>query len=37
MKFYDEYNNLIDNNNIEKLEQDLINQHILEDDIVFEL
>ena len=37
MKFYDEHNNLIDNNSIEKPEQDLVNQYILEDDIVLEL
>jgi|LakMenE01Jun11ns_1017448.scaffolds.fasta_scaffold9949960_2 FkbM family methyltransferase len=37
MKFYDEHNNLIDNNSIEKPEQDLVNHYILEDDIVLEL
>ena len=37
MKFYDEHNNVIDNNSIEKPEQDLVNQYILEDDIVLEL
>jgi FkbM family methyltransferase len=37
MKFYDEHNNLIDNNSLEKPEQDLVNQYILEDDIVLEL
>ena len=37
MKFYNEYNNLIDNNSIEKPEQDLVNQYILEDDVVIEL
>ena len=37
MKFYDEHNNLIDNNSIEKPEQDLVNQYILEHDIVLEL
>jgi len=37
MKFYDEHNNLIDNNSIEKPEQDLANHYILEDDIVLEL
>jgi FkbM family methyltransferase len=37
MKFYDENNNIIDNNNIEKQEQDLANEYILEDDIVLEL
>jgi hypothetical protein len=28
MKFYDEHNNLIDNNSIEKPEQDLVNYYI---------
>ena len=37
MKFYDEHNNLIDNNSIEKPEQYLVNHYILEDDIVLEL
>ena len=37
MKFYDENNVLIDNNTIEKCEQDLANQYILEDDVVLEL
>jgi hypothetical protein len=37
MEFYDEHNNLIDNNSIEKPEQDLVNQYILEDDVVLEL
>jgi FkbM family methyltransferase len=37
MKFYDENNNIIDNNSIEKPEQDLVNSYILEDDIVLEL
>ena len=37
MKFYNEHNNLIDNNSIEKPEQDLVNQYILEDDVVIEL
>ena len=37
MKFYDEYNNIIDNNSIEKQEQDLANEYILEDDVVLEL
>jgi len=37
MKFYDENNTLIDNNVIEKCEQDLANQYILEDDVVLEL
>jgi FkbM family methyltransferase len=37
MRFYDEYSNIIDNNSIEKPEQDLTNEYILEDDIVLEL
>ena len=37
MKFYDENNTLIDNNVIEKCEQDLAKQYILEDDVVLEL
>lgn len=37
MKFYDENNIIIDNNSIEKPEQDLVNSYILEDDIVLEL
>ena len=37
MKFYDENNNLIDNNSIEKPEQDLVNHYIVEDDVVLEL
>jgi len=37
MKFYDENNNIIDNNSIEYIEQELVNKYILEDDIVLEL
>uniref|UniRef100_A0A6C0I4E1 Uncharacterized protein n=1 Tax=viral metagenome TaxID=1070528 RepID=A0A6C0I4E1_9ZZZZ len=37
MKFYDENGGIIYNNSIEKPEQDLVNQYILEDDIVLEL
>jgi FkbM family methyltransferase len=37
MQFYDENNILIDNNNIEKDEQDLANEYIKEEDIVLEL
>ena len=37
MKFYDENKNIIDNNSIEKPEQDLVNTYIVEDDIVLEL
>ena len=29
MKFYDEHNNLIDNNSIEKPEQDLVNNNFI--------
>ena len=36
-RFYDENHNIIDNNIIEKPEQDLVNQYILEDDVVLEL
>ena len=37
MRFYDENNNIIDIENIEKPEQDLANKYILENDIVLEL
>ena len=37
MKFYDENGGIIDNNSIEKPEQDLVNHYILEHDIVLEL
>lgn len=37
MKFYDENNNLIDNDSIEKPEQYLVNHYILQEDVVIEL
>jgi len=35
--YYDEFNNLIDINSIEKPEQDIANAYILENDVVLEL
>lgn len=37
MKFYDQNDNLINNQNIEKIEQDLANEYIQENDCVLEL
>ena len=37
MKIYDQNNNLVDTNKIEKEEQDLAKQYIKKDDVVLEL